>query len=136
MVVVSSHQLVELDANFLVAVLTPTSRQSRDLRHWLESGLTVQISAVAWSEYLCGPLEPHIVPAARDLVSVVDGFTERDAELASDLFNKTGRRSRSHVDCMLAAHAIGRAAVLATLNFNDFRRFERFGLRIASRIDG
>lgn len=127
----SSHRLVELDANFLIAVLRPASRESRQLHCWLEAGDGVQISSVAWSEYLCGPLDPEILPTARELVRTVIAFTQEDAELASNLFNSTGRRSRSHLDCMIAAHAIQRDARLATLNVQDFRRFERFNLRLA-----
>lgn len=66
------------------------------------------------------------------MVGEIEVFTEADAELASDLFNETGRRSRSHVDCMIAAHAIRREAQLATLNLQDFRRFAN--LRLAREL--
>ncbi len=91
------------------------------------------MSAVAWSEYLCGPLDESEVQTARKALSGIDAFTEEDAELASDLFNRTGRRSRSHVDCMIAAHAIRREALLATLNLRDFGRFEKHQMRLAPK---
>ena len=125
-----STELVEFDSNFLVAVLGAGGSQSEALQRWVRAGARIQISAIAWSEYLCGPLEPALVPVARRLLSSVEPFTEEDAELASELFNRTGCRPRSHVDCMIAAHAIRRRAVLATLNIRDFRRFEKFDLRL------
>lgn len=131
MVAASSQKLIELDANFLIAALIPGLPESRQLRGWLETGEVVQISSIAWSEYLCGPIDPEIFPTARELVPVVEAFTVEDAELASRLFNDTGRRSRSHADCMIAAHAIRRDARLATLDLRDFRPFEPFNLRLA-----
>jgi predicted nucleic acid-binding protein len=131
MAAVDATDIIELDSNFLVAVLYVGGRQSEMLHIWTRVGARIQISAIAWSEYLCGPLDPTIVALARKLVSSVEAFTEEDAELASALFNGTGRRSRSHVDCMIAAHAIRRDAALATLNVRDFRRFEKFDLRLA-----
>lgn len=125
------HELVALDSNFLIDVLVAGSPHSRNLDAWLRAGSLIQISAIAWSEYLCGPLDAERIPTARKLVRSVEPFIEEDADLASELFNRTGRRSRSHVDCMIAAHAIRRSAALATLNLNDFRRFEKFHLRLA-----
>jgi predicted nucleic acid-binding protein len=131
MAAVNVNEVIELDSNFLVAVLDVRESQSEMLHSWMRTEVTIQISAIAWSEYLCGPLDPAVVPLARKLVQSVEAFTEGDAELASKLFNGTGRRPRSHVDCMIAAHAIRRDAVLATLNVRDFRRFEKFELRLA-----
>jgi predicted nucleic acid-binding protein len=128
---VSATDVIELDSNFLVAVLHAGGIQSDLLHAWTRAGVRIQISAIAWSEYLCGPLDGAMVALARKLVGSVEAFTEEDAEFASTLFNGTGRRSRSHVDCMIAAHAIRRDAALATLNVRDFRRFEKFDLRLA-----
>jgi predicted nucleic acid-binding protein len=130
MAAVDANEIIELDSNFLVAVLDAGGNQSEMLHSWTRSGARIQISAIAWSEYLCGPLDAAVVPLTRKLVNSVEAFTERDAELASELFNGTGRRSRSHVDCMIAAHAIRRDATLATLNTRDFRPFEKFALKV------
>lgn len=134
MAAVDVNEVIELDSNFLVAVLDAGGSQSEMLHSWAQSGARIQISAIAWSEYLCGPLDAAVVPLARKLINTVEAFTERDAELASELFNGTGGRSRSHVDCMIAAHAIRRDAALATLNIRDFRPFEKFALRIAKPL--
>jgi predicted nucleic acid-binding protein len=127
----ASTRVVELDSNFLVAALNAVGSESNALQKWIQVGTKIQISAIAWSEYLCGPFDPDMVPFARKLVGSVESFTEEDAELASELFNRTGGRARSHVNCMIAAHAIRRQASLATLNMRDFRRFEEFDLRLA-----
>jgi len=47
------------------------------------------------------------------------------------LFNKTGRRSRSLADCMIAAIAIRCGASLATINTADFQPFVQYGLALA-----
>lgn len=127
---VNADDVIELDSNFLVAVLYAGGGPSDMLDRWTRAGIRIQISAIAWSEYLCGPLDHTVVALARKLVNSVEAFTEEDAELASALFNDTGRRSRSHVDCMIAAHAIRRGGALATLNVRDFRPFEKFDLRL------
>ena len=58
-------------------------------------------------------------------------FSEPDAVLAARLFNRTGRRSRSLADCMIAAVAIRCGAKLATINAADFQPFTAHGLLLA-----
>ena len=87
----------------------------------------VQMSAVAWPEF--SPAPPELLAKRererRGGCSAGSGhFSETDAKLASELFNATGRRARSHVDCMSAEHAMGNA-LLATLNIRDFVLFEK-----------
>ncbi|MEO6872550.1 MAG: PIN domain-containing protein [Chthoniobacterales bacterium] len=124
--------LVELDANYLIAAAQRQTPVSRELEDWLGRGIIVQTSSVAWSEYLCGPLDDDEKASTRHMLRGIEPFTMADAELASELFNTTGRRSRSHTDCMIAAHAIRRDAFLATLNLEDFRRFDQ--LRLAQEL--
>ncbi len=129
--------VIELDANYAIAALGVKSRQSSRLEQWLSEGAIIQMSAVAWSEYACGatrPLDETMKRAAKKMLHSIEAFTEEDADLASELFNATGRRSRSHVDCMIAAHAIRRHAWLATLNLRDFERFEKFHLTLAREL--
>ena len=132
MVAVNQRELIALDSNFLIAARKPKSVADELVQRWLRRACSFEISTIAWSEYLCGPVRPDEVALSRRLISQIETFTERDAELAAELFNKTGRRSRTHADCMIAAHAIRRGAVLATLNTRDFRHFEAFSLRLAS----
>ncbi len=130
MVVAEPSELVSLDSNFLVAARAPASAEGDQLQRWLAQGTSVQISAVAWSEYLRGPVDESDVDIARSILTRIDPFAEADAGLASELFHQTGRRSRSHLDCMIAAHTIRRGGLLATLNIQDFRRFEKFRLKL------
>jgi predicted nucleic acid-binding protein len=51
--------------------------------------------------------------------------------MTADLFNKTGRRSRSLADCLIAAVAIRCGAKLATVNTGDFQVFVQYGLTLA-----
>lgn len=130
MAVVRSGEIIALDANFLVAARATDSKEAQRLEQWLRDGLAVEVSAVAWSEYLCGPAERDEIAIIRKFITTIVPFAEQDAALAGALFNDTGRRSRSHADCMIAAHAIHRGAILATRNLADFRAFKKFGLKL------
>ncbi|MDQ6624455.1 MAG: PIN domain-containing protein [Verrucomicrobiota bacterium] len=122
---------VHLDANFLIELGAARPERVHRIARWLREDFLIQVSAVAWSEFLCGPLMESELADARAVVHSVDAFTEEHSTLAAELFNLTGRRTRSHVDCMIAAHAIRREAALATANATDFRPFLRFGLKLA-----
>ena len=102
------------------------------LRGWLHDGELLAISTLAWAEFLCGPLEEVHVQLASSIVSRKVSFRESDAIVAARLFNQTGRRRGSLIDCMIASVAIRADATLATANPSDFRRFAGDGLRCAS----
>ncbi len=50
--------MIHLDTNFLIDALVPGSAQEAQLVGWLGAGETLGISALAWGEFLCGPLSP------------------------------------------------------------------------------
>ena len=54
-------------------------------------------------------------------------LAERTSAAAATLFNQTGRRRGSLMDCMIAATAIESGDELVTANQADFKRFEKFG---------
>lgn len=130
MVAAKQGQRIALDANFLVAARRRGASEARLVERWLQLECHLEISAIAWSEYLCGPVSDDELAISRRILTRVEPFTEPDAALAGRLFNETGRRSRSHADCMIAAHAVRREAALATLNLRDFRPFESFNLQL------
>lgn len=123
--------MTHLDTSFLIRVLVRDSPQDVALREWLRVGERVAISVIAWTEFLCGPIRAHEVDLAARVVAERVPFTEENAALAARLFNESGRRRGSLMDCMIAATALRGGALIATNNASDFRRFERAGLRLA-----
>ena len=89
------------------------------------------MSAVAWAEFLCGPVEVADLELVDRVVPDRVAFGEGEATLAARLFNDSGRRRGALADCMIAASAIRAGAPLATKNPKDFRRFEMAGLALA-----
>ncbi|MGN6592553.1 MAG: type II toxin-antitoxin system VapC family toxin [Terriglobales bacterium] len=124
---------IHLDTNFLVGMGKVATPPARLLEQWLMQGRSLATSIVAWSEYLCGPVADDQRAAARRIVGPALPFTEADAELAAGLFNRSGRRRGSLLDCQIAAVAIRCGAALATVNPADFARFTSAGLVLAVR---
>jgi predicted nucleic acid-binding protein len=122
--------VIHLDTNFLVRALVPDSPEDQRLRGWLGAGEPLAISAIAWAEFLCGPVEARLLPLAGQIVAERAAFGDAEATLAAQLFNQSGRRRGSLADCMIAATAIQANAILATENLVDFRRFQASGLEI------
>jgi predicted nucleic acid-binding protein len=122
--------VIVLDTSFLIRALARGSREDERLRDWLRAGEDLGMSAIAWAELLCGPVEREQVALAARVVPRRFAFGDEDAVTAARLFNDTGRRRGSLVDCMIAASALRLGAPLATQNPTDFRRFEPAGLRV------
>jgi predicted nucleic acid-binding protein len=123
--------VIHLDTSFLIRAGSPSTVEARRFRTWLDRGETVRISAVAWAEFLCGPVTPLAMENAAELLGEPEALTGRDATLAAHLFNRSGRRRGSLTDCLVASIAMSADASLATSNVADFRRFEPFGLALA-----
>ncbi len=123
--------MIHLDTSFLIRALDLGSPEDRKLRSWLQDGEILSISAVAWAELLCGPLTPPEMELAAGIVQQRHDFTPEHAPIAARLFNESGRRRGSLIDCMIAAAALADSALIATANEADFRRFEESGLRLA-----
>lgn len=121
-------EMVHLDTNFLILGLQPDTPEAASLRGWIESGESLCISAVAWAEFLCGPLDANDKALAFALFSRVEPLLAADAEKGAELFNLTGRRSRSLADSLIAAVAMRCDAKLATGNRADFQPFVSQGL--------
>ena len=120
-----------LDTNLMVDLVTAGSPHVALIRRWLEAGELLGTSAVAWSEFCNGP----ITLQQKDAVfAVLEGrvtdFTRQQAEEASRLFHRTGRRRGSHADCMIAATGLASGVPVATRNIKDFERFVPFGLHL------
>jgi predicted nucleic acid-binding protein len=87
--------MIHLDTNFLIQALVPSSAAEEKLQTWKQDGEAVAISSIAWSEFLCGPLTRNDETLAQILFPAPEPFLASDAYKAAELFNATGRRSRS-----------------------------------------
>jgi predicted nucleic acid-binding protein len=122
--------MIHLDTNFLIRGLVPRSAAETKLRTWRTDGEVLGISSISWSEFLCGPLNPSDEALAQMLFPSPEPFLASDAYKAAELFNATGRRSRSLADCQIAAVALRCNASLATANVADFTVFQTHGLSL------
>ncbi len=123
--------MIHLDTSFLIRALDSGSTEDRSLRGWIRDGETLGMSTVAWTEFMCGPLAQSEMESAAEIVGLFREFTPDHATIAARLFNESGRRRGSLIDCMIAAVAIADGAPIATGNAADFRRFEDAGLTMA-----
>lgn len=122
---------LHLDTNLLIDLVTAGSPHIAVIRQWLSDGEKLAASAIAWSEFCNGPLTAPQKDAIFAVLErrVID-FTRQQAEEASRLFHRTGRRRGSHADCMIAAAALVAGVPVATRNVKDFERFVPFGLKL------
>ena len=124
--------MIHLDTNYLIGLPVKGSAVAREVDGWLAAGESLAASAVAWTEFLNGPVTPLAVGQAEAVLrSRIVPFGEAEAALATELFNKTGRRRGSRFDCLIAATAILARAEIAALNHSDFRAFVPHGLKLA-----
>ena len=122
---------LHLDTNLLIDLVTAGSPHVALVRQWLADGEKLGASAVAWSEFCNGYLSAQQKDAVFAVLERrVSDFTWRQAEEASKLFHRTGRRRGSHADCMIAAAAMAAGVAVATRNVKDFERFVPFGLKL------
>jgi predicted nucleic acid-binding protein len=117
--------MIHLDTSFLIRALVPGSAEDRRLRQWLADGTALGISAVAWAEFLCGPLTGEQQVLAERILGEALPFEAADARVAAALFNEGGRRRGTLADCMIAAAAIRAEARLATSDPAGFAGFDR-----------
>ncbi len=86
---------------------------------------------MTWAEFLCGPLNPGDRELAETLFPEIEAMKPADSAKGAELFNATGRRSRSLADCLIAATALRVRARMATAIIDDFRPFVPHGLTLA-----
>jgi predicted nucleic acid-binding protein len=94
-------------------------------------GEPLAASALAWTEFLNGPVQAQEIALVETVIETrVVPFDKATAVLAAELFNKTGRRRGSRFDCLITATAILAQAELATVNESDFKVFVPHGLKL------
>ena len=124
--------MIHLDTSFLIRALVPGASEGARLLGWLRDDVAVQMSSIAWTEFLCGPVDSESARVAVRVLGETVPFSSADAELAASLYNQGGRRRGSLNDCMIAATAIRAGAALATSDRIDFERLRSAGLELVS----
>ena len=123
-----AEEIIHLDTSFLIRVVNANSDEDRKLRRWIGEGANIGMSATAWTEFLCGPLDDRQLALATTIIGEPVSFVADDSIQTAELFNRSGRRRGSLLDCMIAAVAVRVNAGLATSNYSDFRRFPNLRL--------
>jgi predicted nucleic acid-binding protein len=123
--------MIHLDTNYLIGLAVRGSSPAQNVDNWLAAGEPLAASALAWTEFLNGPVSADEIALVE---SVIEGnlvaFEKSTAVLAAQLFNQGGRRRGSRFDCLIAATAILAGAQPATENTKDFTPFVPFGLKL------
>ncbi len=86
--------MVHCDTNFLIQVTVAGSPPHAQFAAWASAQEVVNVSTIAWAEFLCGPMDATAEALARRIFPNPEPFLPADAALAASLFNQTGRRSR------------------------------------------
>ncbi len=123
--------MICLDTNYLILALVPDTPEAERVCGWLRDGEPIGIPAVAWYEFLCGPVTEEEVDLANAICTA--GALALDATRAAEaarLFHAAGRPRRLRVDAMIAGTAVAVGARLATNNRGDFQPFVAFGLTL------
>lgn len=125
--------MIHLDTNVLIGLADADTSVTRAVGRWLDEGESLAVSSIAWFEFSCGPLDEQALDLIEHVISGrIIRFNATQAVRAARLFNTAGRRRTSRWDCMIAAAALDSSARLATLNGDDFARFESEGLALAA----
>jgi predicted nucleic acid-binding protein len=124
--------MIHLDTNYLIGLVVKGSPQALEVDGWLAAGQPLATSAIAWTEFLNGPVSSlEVTRVEAVLQSRIVSFGRPEAVLAAELFNKTSRRRGSRFDCLIAATAMLAQAEIATVNQSDFNPFTLHGLKLA-----
>lgn len=123
--------MICLDTNYLILGLTKDSAEARQLMTWHKRGEILATPAVAWYEFLCGPVDlDHQEVMQAFLSGGILPFDEVHARESARVFNFCGRVRRLRVVAMIAATAMLTESRLATSNQADFAVFRPFGLKL------
>ncbi len=115
--------LVHLDTDFLVFALSKAGPERQRLTVLSESDVEIQMSAIAWFEFLRGPRTPEQIVVARSLFfdDGVVSFAEETAEIAAEVFRSLGSPRRRAADIAIGVTAASMKAFLLTRSARDFR---------------
>ncbi len=115
--------MIHIDTSALIDALTGEKRSEPRLRHFIEDGERLHLSALVLFEWRRGPRLPEEIEDQESLFpsSEIIPFGSAEALLASDLYRKLKRARGRELDIAIAACAIAHDARLWTLNPADFK---------------
>ncbi|MGI8964772.1 MAG: PIN domain-containing protein [Limisphaerales bacterium] len=123
--------MIHLDTNYLIGLAVRGSSPAQNVDKWLAAGESLAASALAWTEFLNGPVSVDEITLVESVIEEnLVPFEKPTAVLAARLFNQSGRRRGSRFDCLIAATAILADAGFATENQKDFAPFVAYGLKL------
>ena len=111
-----------LDTDFIVFALSTSGPERERLLQVAESDAEIQISSVAWYEFVRGPRTPDQVSVARSFF-FEDGvipFSEDLATISGEVFRRLGSPRKKAADVAIGVTAALMGAVLLTRNARDF----------------
>ncbi len=122
---------LHLDTNCLIDLLLGGNKTRSILKSKLQTGWICSTSAIAWHEFVSGLLNSE---QKQDIWDFLEGrilpLDFKIAELASEIFNKSGRKKGSRADCIIAATAIHHKSTLLTWNKTDFKNIKKLGFAL------
>ena len=124
--------MIHLDTNILIG-LEGLLRSGNSLVTRMQQGEKAAVSAIAWFEFLNGPVTPTQTALAFAFVQQrVLPFNVAAAAIAAQLFNAAGRKRALKIDILITAAALEANAELLTFNVDDFKPFVPMGLKLVS----
>lgn len=114
--------LIHLDTDFLIYSLGEAGPERQRLLELAQSDAEIQMSSIAWYEFIRGPRTPEQSAVARSFF-FDDGivpFSEELAVKAGEVFRQLGSPRRRTADIAIGVVAAAYDATLATRNARDF----------------
>jgi predicted nucleic acid-binding protein len=114
--------VIIVDTSSLIDSLVGPKRSAPMMRSLIEDGERLALPTLVLYEWWRGPRRSEELAAQEALFPTETAlpFESEQAGLASRLYRLVGRPRGREVDLAIAAHAIGRDAMLWTLNSDDF----------------
>jgi len=114
--------VIIVDTSTLIDSLVGPKRSAPRMRSLIDDGERLALPTLVLYEWWRGPRLSEEIAAQEALFpkEAALPFESEQAELAARLYRLVGRSRGREVDLAIAAHAIGRDAMLWTLNIDDF----------------
>ena len=115
--------MIHLDTSVLIDALSGEKPLAPRLRHLLDDGQRLLLSALVLFEWRRGPRIPEQIDAQEALFPSADAvpFGSAEALVAADVYKKVKRPRGREIDIAIAACAIVHGAELWTVNPDDFK---------------